>query len=427
MKKIISILAALLILFSIFAISVSAEENYCQLFEKQWFALTHIDEYGSKDKPWSANSITYITAMTIDYYNYADYNKAENFKTEHNIDYDVEYYSIPKNIFESLANKIFDVKVDLSTAFIKDHEDENSTIFPRLYYNSSTQTYDFICYPKGGGAVYAVYGYSKLGNTYTVYLQKEDYNQKLNEFGKAVATCDGNYAKLISFEVISNLPSKDTLITPSTVTSSKTDTSSSLSSTQTSSEASSESQTSSEPTSTTVPTITLADKYDVVLSATQGVFSETAVVTIAKKTDSEELSVIKNTIGKEYSKFVAFDFSATENGSPVQPNGKVNAIFELPVDYDIDNIAVLYVPDIGEIEAAPITVDKATRTVTAELSHFSTYVLAEIYTEQPTDDNGGADVLLIVFIVLIVILLLGGGAAWYFLVFRKKLKTSKTK
>lgn len=396
MKKIISIFCVLMLLFSMFAVSVSAEENYCKLFEEQWFALTRIDEYGNEETPWSANAIAYITALNFDYEGYYSTEKSTDIK---------ECYAIPEDEFEALAAKLFDIKVDLKTA--------NFSSMSDVIYDSATKTYDLIFHPTGGGSSYIVYGYSKLNDIYTVYMQKESDGEYLGEYVKATATCDGTYAKLISLESIGALPAENSLITPK-------DISDSVSSELPSSSETSSSATASDTPHTNLQTVTLADKYNVTISAANGVFSADTVVTILKKTDTEELSRIKSVIGKDYSKFTAFDFSATENGSPVQPEGKVNVTFKLPVDYDVDNIAVLFVPDIGEAEAIPVTVNKTARTVTVELTHFSTYVFAELCSEEPVDQDEGPSVLLIVFIVLIVVFVLGGGAAWYFFVFRKK-------
>ncbi len=58
-------------------------------------------------------------------------------------------------------------------------------------------------------------------------------------------------------------------------------------------------------------------------------------------------------------------------------NGKIKAMFEVPATYNLANVGVFYVSDDGNVEVIPCTVDAANDTVIAELSHFSSYIVAE--------------------------------------------------
>ena len=95
----------------------------------------------------------------------------------------------------------------------------------------------------------------------------------------------------------------------------------------------------------------------------------------------------KKALASVSSKFVVFDFSAVKSGATVQPNGKVKVTMSIPETLSAEGLKMFYVSDKGEKENIAITVDKKNKTVTAELEHFSTYVLANVSTSPKTGDN----------------------------------------
>ncbi len=123
-------------------------------------------------------------------------------------------------------------------------------------------------------------------------------------------------------------------------------------------------------------------KNDVTISADEGVFPVGVVINVDPiAADSDTHKTVLKALDGQTSKVLSFDITAVMNGSKIQPNGKVKATFKVPNDFDINNIGVFYVSDDGKYEKISFTADKNARTVTAELSHFSTYVLAELKTE----------------------------------------------
>ena len=78
--------------------------------------------------------------------------------------------------------------------------------------------------------------------------------------------------------------------------------------------------------------------------------------------------------------FMVYDFTAEKNGEAVQPNGTLRVTFDLPENFSTD-VSVYYLDSEGNIEQQPTTVDAENRTVTAELSHFSCYLLADNATK----------------------------------------------
>lgn len=75
-------------------------------------------------------------------------------------------------------------------------------------------------------------------------------------------------------------------------------------------------------------------------------------------------------------KYVAYEFTATKDNAAVQPNGKLAVTFAIPEGYS-NNVTVFYMAKDGKLEKLNTTVNATERTATAELEHFSTYILAD--------------------------------------------------
>ena len=89
---------------------------------------------------------------------------------------------------------------------------------------------------------------------------------------------------------------------------------------------------------------------------------------------------VKQTVDKAMEsvakKYVAYEFTATKDNVAVQPNGKLAVTFAIPSGYS-NNVTVFYMSANGTLEKLNTTVNAANRTATAELAHFSTYILAD--------------------------------------------------
>ncbi|WP_158099430.1 NPCBM/NEW2 domain-containing protein [Pseudoflavonifractor sp. An85] len=77
-----------------------------------------------------------------------------------------------------------------------------------------------------------------------------------------------------------------------------------------------------------------------------------------------------------------FEFTALRDGVAVQPSAPVQVVFEIPSHLSADHLKLFYVAQDGSTEAISITVNKKSNTVTANLDHFSTYVLADVTPAQ---------------------------------------------
>ena len=429
MKKFLSLFLVLIIAFSF--CSVSAETNYCEFFEKQFGCFSRLQDYGNETTPWSANSIAYVTSQNLDY---SDYYNEEKSDPQHGID----CYSVPKDLFENCAKMLFDVKVDLTTA---NYNDMLSVVF-----DADKQTYDVITKAAGGASYYQVYGYKQSGNIYSVYLQiVSETNENVLEYALVTCTKNGEYAKVISFETISSLPNISTLTTwpkeekpvppviatvsketasvaPSSSKPASTNVSSNVSS-NTSSEVSSE--TTSEVNTTDDPNDiaevdVLLENDELFISADVGVFPENTIVTATKIETAEGIEALNTSLENIAKTYVAYDITALSNNAIVQPNGKVYATFNIPATFNIDKVMVLHVAEDGLVTEAPFVVDKASEKITAELTHFSTYVIIEATDDYLGTNSGGSVVAIVISIVFV--LACAGVYAWYMLYYKKKLQ-----
>ena len=75
-------------------------------------------------------------------------------------------------------------------------------------------------------------------------------------------------------------------------------------------------------------------------------------------------------------KFVAFEFTAVKDEAAVQPNGKLTVTFSIPAGYSND-VVVYYMDEQGVLTKLDGVVNVDERTITVELEHFSTYILAD--------------------------------------------------
>lgn len=115
-------------------------------------------------------------------------------------------------------------------------------------------------------------------------------------------------------------------------------------------------------------------KNGVTVSAAENVFpNNTEIVITELKADDK----IKNALSGIAENPLCFDITALLSGEKVQPNGEVTVTFSVPEKYNIKNIELYYITDSGKAEKINTVKDEKNRTLTAKLTHFSTYVLAE--------------------------------------------------
>ena len=285
------------------------------------------------------------------------------------------------------------------------------------------------------------------GKDYVVF---ENAKYQIIHTLKTVVETDGTDVKFHSWQKLETPMVVSGLITPSTkvedetpATSKPSNTTSNPTTSQptvstpstetTSSETASSDATSSETTSSgeEKPMITVAEIKTAKLETAENVFPENTVVKVEEVQEEKKIETVKEAL-KEVSKtFVAYEITATCENVSVQPDGKVKATFEIPEGYDLSKVAVFYVAPDGKFEKLQSTVNKETNTVVAELSHFSTYVVAETFEETDNevlttggekneDNDKGGNLVLWIVLAVACVAVIGGGVAGVFFFLKKK-------
>lgn len=363
------------------------------------------------------------------------------------------YAEAAKADFESYVNARYEVSsatwntIRAETIGYYDREKDDTVTVP--FYNAEKQVY-IIASPGGygGGVPQSEYaGYVKNGEFYEVYLQLVDYVEAKPTTGvegkdwfeeemygdtlykipsknyhKYTVTYKNSIMKKYKSTAETTVPAnliKAGAAAPTTTTVATTTTTAAISTTTTAPE------TTTTVTETEQPLVTLTENATVKLESAADAFPKNTVVSVEEIKETAKLEAVQTAVKDTVKAFVAYEITATSNNISVQPNGKIKATFAIPEGYNTAKVAVFYVSPDGESEAIPSTVDATNGTVIAELSHFSTYIVAEkivadtVDTTVPAEEDAGSPLGWIIAIVVIV-LLLGGVAVWYFVFFRKK-------
>ena len=145
--------------------------------------------------------------------------------------------------------------------------------------------------------------------------------------------------------------------------------------------------TTSEP-DTAETLVSIMESDDVVVKGSEDAFPENTVVKAEKVSEGDKFTTADTALKETATKFQLYDITAMSDNVAVQPNGTVKATFDIPADFDTDKVAVVYISDDGKVETLASTIDAESKTVTAELSHFSLYAVIEtIDTDNPESNT----------------------------------------
>lgn len=131
--------------------------------------------------------------------------------------------------------------------------------------------------------------------------------------------------------------------------------------------------------------ITFTTDDGITITADSGVFPSGTTFTSEKVTSGAKYEVAEK--ADNIQKFVAYDIEALNNNTAVQPNGTVNVTFDVPGNFDLSKTVVYYIADDGKLELVKSSVDTEAHTITATLTHFSTYIVAEVSDSTQTGDS----------------------------------------
>ena len=128
----------------------------------------------------------------------------------------------------------------------------------------------------------------------------------------------------------------------------------------------------------------------VVIYQADSAFEEGTKVAAEVLTAGSVYERAQNAVQEEAVQFAVFEITAAKNNAAVQPNGPVKVEFPIPDGYS-NNLVLYYVSESGDKELLQTTVDSAKKVVSAELSHFSTYVLVDLgeQADAPHDHSFG--------------------------------------
>lgn len=151
-------------------------------------------------------------------------------------------------------------------------------------------------------------------------------------------------------------------------------------------------------------------KSGVTVKAAENVFpNNTEIVITELKADDK----IKKAISGQAENPLCFDISALLSGKKIQPDGEVTVTFSVPEKYNIKSTELFYISDSGKAERISTVKDEKNRTLTAKLTHFSTYVLAEKTVVTPKTGDGSRALTAGLLVLISAGLMLISGKKYY--------------
>ena len=135
---------------------------------------------------------------------------------------------------------------------------------------------------------------------------------------------------------------------------------------------------------------------NVTLGNAQVVFQGGTVVKVESILNGTIFDRAVSALKDQAQQLAVFEFTALLDGVAVQPSAPVQVVFEIPSHLSADHVKLFYVAQDGSTEEISITVNKTANTVTANLDHFSTYVLADVTpapSGNPVPSTGDAHML----------------------------------
>ncbi len=345
MKRILTIGLAAALLLSVMlvgSVPVSAEKNLCETFDVLFSYLLEFNTDGAPKTEFTASDMGYWVRRQYD----SVYSDRVQGEWENGVFTESEnglYAAYPAAHFESIAHRLFDFEGTL-----RDKLQQEAEPYAALVYDATNDRFIWTAGGKGG-IIYEQQGYTvNADDTYTVYYRTGDPDE--NEDSAVVwkdgyirlqVQLDETLVKVLKTDLVQQLPATG-LITPGTV----------------------------------LPDVKYEVDDGIRIDGDRAFPADTVVQ--AKKLEGERIPATVKTALEGVAadgKLVVFDITAKGTGDTVQPSGKVTVTFAIPPTLSAENLKLYYVAENGAKEEIAITVNAAEKTVTAELTHFSLYVL----------------------------------------------------
>lgn len=136
---------------------------------------------------------------------------------------------------------------------------------------------------------------------------------------------------------------------------------------------------------------TISEAKGAVLKAELGSFSRDAKVVLKKLGILNKNYYLARHYTKDIAKrFIAYSFTAKENGKTVLPIGSVQMVITVPEKYDINNVSVYYLLSDGGVQELNCKIDKVAGTVAVNATSTGVYILVEKKAQKvdsPADDT----------------------------------------
>lgn len=357
MKKLFCISLSVIILLSMaYWPRASAAVNYCTEFEEAINLLRWNSPYWDivEGEAFPVASIINYTKQRLCRDEYGEEPITEGSYTYY------ARYAIPADVFEAAAMDFFAI-VDINalrsyTSFFWDHANFTG-IDDFQNYREDRDVYLFSNYGgMGDPSWYEVLGYTEEDGRYRVYsrfvslmwgeptgVEGVDYIYidgtcyAIEHYLETVMAISNGRVQFHTWDEISTLP--DVSLTP--------------------------------------PLTVLAQNENITIAAPADVFPPDTHIEILTP-DEEVLQIVDATLGDLATNFVAYDITAS-----AQPNGTVQVTFAIPQGFDPSKLALFHLADDGELQRLQTTVNHDSGTITAELTHFSLYVVAELADIEP--------------------------------------------
>lgn len=438
MKKLFVTALAVVCLLSCCMLTVAADTNYCDVFGAG--ADFFVSQSGSATSAQQicAQAIVGYTLQHLDTTAYED---------------EGDMLNVPQDVFESNAMLHFAV----DAAFLRTIQNEGVVLYDEAI--AAYRIPSDLLIP-GLESTYAVRGYTEAGGLYTVYysLAGRDYviadgdvegvdyifdknGNALGLFGqhaKAVLSYDGTNKKFHSFELLDALPDLSGMVLPETGTKTTTTTvGTTKKTTKATAEKTKRTTTGAKTTTrttiangrvtatgftawrTTIPTIpmeTLFERDGVVMKAAADTFPKGTVLS-ALPLDNKALDEnARWALSNVADLYMVYDLTAVYGGNAIQPKGKVSVTIAIPEGFEPSRTAVVYISEGGAAEVLVSKVDRVSGTVTADLSHFSTYAVAQLFT---AGSANGPDTTW--FFVIVAVVAIGVGCGVFFIMRKRAL------
>lgn len=344
--------------------SASAEVNHCSAFEEAINDLRWYSPYWNiaQGEAFPLSSIMNYTRQLLCCDAYGEEPIAEGEYTY------FARYAIPADVFEAAAMDSF-ANVDVEslrsyTSFFWDHANFTGTDNFQNY-QADRQVYLF---SNSGGmgdpSRYQVLGYQEKDGYYTVYsrflspvwdssktVEDRDYviidgtYYAVEHYLETVVAISNGRVRFHSWNQRSELPEMEL----------------------------------------TKPLTVFVESEDITIAAPEDAFPADVSISVGAPAE-EVLEMAHSALADVAANYIVYDIRAS-----VQPNGTVQVTFAIPQGFDWEKLALFYISDQGELLRLDTAVNTNNGTITAELTHFSLYALAELAPQKPLPGDANGD------------------------------------